>query len=197
MNKIILVGKAAAGKDHMRKILEGRGFKYGVSYTTRPKREGEIDGEDYYFLTDEEFANMDDDNQWYEYVQFNSWMYGTTKKQFLKECNLFIMTPKGISHIDPIERKNCTIIYLDIPADVREYRLRNRGDLNDKIERRMEADRIDFENFEDYDLTINNSKFLIMKTEKLRSDDQEFTNTVFHSGILPGTWDNTRSRNRC
>ena len=159
MNKIILVGKAAAGKDHMRKILEGRGFNYGVSYTTRPKREGEIDGEDYYFLTDEEFANMDDDNQWYEYVQFNSWMYGTTKKQFLKDCNLFIMTPKGISHIDPIERKNCTIIYLDISDEIREYRLRNRGDLNDKIERRMEADKIDFEHFEDYDLIINNSNF--------------------------------------
>ena len=44
MNKVILIGKAAAGKDHMRKVLEGRGFKYGTSYTTRPPREGEIDG---------------------------------------------------------------------------------------------------------------------------------------------------------
>ncbi len=159
MNKIILVGKAAAGKDHMRKILEGRGFQYGVSYTTRPKREGEIDGEDYYFMEDSEFQEGIDKGIWYEYVEFNGWNYGTTKKQFLEDCNLFIMTPKGISHIDPVERKNCTIIYLDIPDDVREYRLRNRGDLNDKIERRMEADRIDFEYFEDYDLTINNSNF--------------------------------------
>jgi len=159
MNKIILVGKAAAGKDHMRKILEGRGFNYGVSYTTRPKREGEIDGEDYYFMEDSEFQEGVDKGIWYEYVEFNGWNYGTTKKQFLEDCNLFIMTPKGISHIDPVERKNCTIIYLDIPDDVREYRLRNRGDLNDKIERRMEADRIDFEYFEDYDLTINNSNF--------------------------------------
>ncbi len=159
MNKIILVGKAAAGKDHMRKILEGRGFNYGVSYTTRPKREGEIDGEDYYFMEDSEFQEGINNGIWYEYVPFNGWYYGTTKKQFLENCNLFIMTPKGISHIDPVERKNCTIIYLDISDDIREKRLRNRGDLNDKIERRMEADRIDFENFEDYDLIINNSKF--------------------------------------
>ena len=34
MNKVILIGKAAAGKDHMRKVLEGRGFTYGTSYTT-------------------------------------------------------------------------------------------------------------------------------------------------------------------
>ena len=159
MNKIILVGKAAAGKDHMRKILQGRGFIYGVSYTTRPQRNGEIDGEDYYFMEDSEFQEGINNGIWYEYVPFNGWYYGTTKKQFLENCNLFIMTPKGISHIDPVERKNCTIIYLDISDDIREKRLRNRGDLNDKIERRMEADRIDFENFEDYDLIINNSKF--------------------------------------
>ena len=52
--RIILVGKAASGKDHLRKRFESRGFKYAVSYTTRPPREGEIDGKDYIFLTDEE-----------------------------------------------------------------------------------------------------------------------------------------------
>ena len=55
MNKIILIGKAAAGKDHMRKVLEGRGFTYGTSYTTRPPREGEIDGQDYYFISEKDF----------------------------------------------------------------------------------------------------------------------------------------------
>ena len=50
MNKVILVGKAAAGKDHMRKVMESRGFVYGISFTTRPPREGEIHGKDYYFL---------------------------------------------------------------------------------------------------------------------------------------------------
>lgn len=71
MNKIILVGKAASGKDHMRKILQGRGFKYGVSYTTRPKREGEIDGEDYYFVSEQEFKSGIINELWYEWVEFN------------------------------------------------------------------------------------------------------------------------------
>jgi len=159
MNKIILVGKAASGKDHMRKILEGRGFIYGTSYTTRPPRDGEIDGEDYYFLTDEEFADMDADNQWYEYVQFNGWMYGTTNSQFLDKCNLFIMTPAGIDFIDPVERKNCTIIYLDIDLDIRRTRLMDRGDISDTIDRRIRADEKDFENFTDFDLIINNPNF--------------------------------------
>ena len=159
MNKIILVGKAASGKDHMRKILEGRGFSYGTSYTTRPPRDGEIDGEDYYFLTDEEFAEMDNEDQWYEYVNFNNWMYGTTNKQFLEDCNLFIMTPAGIDFIDPVERKNCTIIYLDIDLDIRRTRLMRRGDLSDTIGRRIRADEKDFENFTDFDLIINNPNF--------------------------------------
>ena len=159
MNKIILVGKAAAGKDHMRKILQGRGFKYGVSYTTRPQRKGEIDGEDYFFMEESEFKEGIENNIWYEYVEFNGWYYGTTKKQFLDSCNLFIMTPKGIAHIDPIERKKCTIIYLDISDTTRSARLIQRGDNNDSIERRMYHDDLDFKDFTDHDLIINNSNF--------------------------------------
>jgi len=52
--RIILVGKAASGKDHLRKRFESRGFKYAVSYTTRPPREGEIDGKDYIFISEDE-----------------------------------------------------------------------------------------------------------------------------------------------
>jgi len=159
MNKIILVGKAASGKDHMRKILQSRGFNYGVSYTTRPKREYEIDGEDYYFIDKSIFIDGVYTGLWYEWVEFNGWYYGTTKKQFLEDCNLFIMTPKGITHVDSIERKNCTIIYLDISDTTRSSRLSERGDNNDSIERRMHADEEDFKDFTDYDIKINNSNF--------------------------------------
>ena len=159
MNKVILIGKAAAGKDHMRKVLEGRGFIYGTSYTTRPPREGEIDGQDYYFISKEVFKEFADNNYWYEYVEFNGWFYGTSYEQFKKTCDLFVMTPKGVEAINPIDRKNCTIIYLDIPLETRTLRLKERGDLNDKIQRRIDADEIDFANFKDYDIVVNNPNF--------------------------------------
>lgn len=159
MNKIILVGKAASGKDHMRKVLEGRGFIYGISYTTRPPREDEIDGKDYYFISEQEFKDRIKSKFWYEYVPFNGWYYGTSIKQFKETCNLFIMTPKGIAHINAIDRKECTIIYLDIPLSVRKERLQNRKMPGDSIERRLEADEMDFKNFNDYDICINNHKF--------------------------------------
>ena len=159
MNKVILVGKAASGKDHLRKILEGRGFKYGVSYTTRPPRPGEVDGRDYYFMDESQFQEGIEGNIWYEWIEFNGWKYGTTKEQFNESCNLFIMTPKGISHISPVDRKVCTIIYLDIPDEIRRVRLMDRSDNNDSIERRMEADRRDFEMFTDYDIKITDPNF--------------------------------------
>ena len=159
MNKIILVGKAAAGKDHMRKVLSGRGFKYGVSYTTRPPREGEIDGRDYYFIDEDEFKHKIYDKFWYEWIEFNGWYYGTSVEQFKESCNLFIMTPKGISHIDPVDRKQCTIIYIDIPLNVRRSRLESRNMPGDNIDRRIAADEADFKNFTDYDIVINNHSF--------------------------------------
>ena len=69
------------------------------------------------------------------------------------------MTPKGVEAINPIHRKHCTIIYLDIPIETRTKRLKDRGDLNDKIQRRIDADEIDFKDFKDYDILINNSNF--------------------------------------
>lgn len=159
MNKIILAGKAASGKDHMRKILESRGFIYGISFTTRPPREGEIHGVDYYFLSKDEFNQKTQENFWYEYVEFNGWYYGTSNDQFHNTCNLFIMTPVGISHIKQEDRLSCTIIYIDIPFHTRKDRLLNRNMPGDSLARRLDADENDFELFNDYDIKINNSSF--------------------------------------
>ena len=53
--KIILVGKGASGKDYFKDFLLSKGFKTSVSHTSRPRREGEIDGKTYHFVTDKEF----------------------------------------------------------------------------------------------------------------------------------------------
>ena len=157
--RIILVGKAASGKDHLRKVLEGRGYKFAQSYSTRPARPGEIDGKDYYFLTESQFEVMEDSGQFYEFVEFNGWKYGTTKKQFNESCDVFIMTPHGISLISPEDRKSCFIIYIDVEDSVRHERLLKREMPGDSIERRMIADTEDFSNFTDYDVKIANSDF--------------------------------------
>lgn len=156
--RIILVGKAASGKDHLRKKFESKGFKYAVSYTTRPPREGEVDGKDYIFISDETANKMVHDGLFYEYVYFNGWLYGTTNQQFYSD-DLFIMTPAGISHIKPEDRLKSFIIYTDIEMSIRMTRLANRNMPGDSMDRRIKADELDFTNFNDYDLRITNPDF--------------------------------------
>lgn len=159
MSRIVLCGKAASGKDHMRKVLGSRGFRYGVSYTTRPPREGEVNGQDYHFISVDEFEALLEDGYWYEWVEFNGWYYGTSRDQFHKDCDLFIMTPTGVSKIHPEDRLNTTIIYLDIDLETRKSRLTQRDMPGDSMERRIMADEADFKQFTDFDIRITNTDF--------------------------------------
>jgi guanylate kinase len=158
-SRIILVGKAAAGKDHLRHILEGRGFKYGVSYTTRPPRKGEVDGIDYFFIDEAEFKDLIEQKFFYEHVTFNGWYYGTSKDQWNETDDVFIMTPSGVNKLHAADRKHSFIIYIDIPIEIRRERLGGRQDVNDAIERRIQADENDFINFTDYDIKLTDHNF--------------------------------------
>lgn len=151
--RIILCGKAASGKDYARKLFEGRNFKYATSYTSRPKRKGEVEGKDYHFMSTEDFEYMASIDYFYEYVKFNGWYYGTSIEQFYED-DVFIMTPSGISKLHPKDRANSFIIYFDTPYDLRKERLEKRKDM-DSPERRLKTDEEDFKDFTDYDLKIN------------------------------------------
>lgn len=158
-SRIILCGKAAAGKDHLRKTFEGRGFRYGISYTTRSPRKDEVDGKDYFFLEENEFKTLIEEGFFYEYVTFNGWYYGTSKKQWNETDDVFIMTPSGIGKLHAADRKSSFIIYIDIPRDIRISRLLERADDADSVERRILADDRDFTNFTDFDIRITDHNF--------------------------------------
>ena len=160
MRRVILVGKGGSGKDYARKILEDKGFRYCISHTTRPPREGEVNGRDYNFISRDSAAHhYIPNNLFYEYVIFNNWLYGTTKEEFEKS-NLFIMTPSGVSKLLPEDRRESFIVYFDIDIETRRRRLSERRDA-DNVERRLEADDLDFENFTDFDHRIVDPEFII------------------------------------
>jgi guanylate kinase len=156
--RIILVGKAASGKDFARKKLQERGYTYAVSYTTRPPRPGEVNGKDYIFISRANAQDMIDMDKFYEWVAFNNWIYATTVEQFHRD-DLFIMTPAGLAQVSPEDRKQSFVIYFDIPDEICRQRMSDRSMPGDSVERRLEADRIDFENFTNFDLRITNSDF--------------------------------------
>ena len=168
MNKrVIIVGKGGSGKDHLRKSLSEMGYKYCVSHTSRPSREGEEDGVDYFFVSIGEVSDPDFlEKNFYEWVTFNGWFYGTSVSEF-KQSDLLIMTPSGVEKLRREDRKDSHIIYLDIPEVVRRQRLLSRRDA-DHVERRLAADQADFLNFDDYDEQITDPFFNLQNLSFLK-----------------------------
>jgi guanylate kinase len=127
-------------------------------------RVGEINGEDYYFVSGREIF-VDD---FKEHVYFNGWFYGTSKDEFNKS-NLFIMTPSGIKKLDAKDRRESFIVYLDIDEQTRRSRLSERRDADD-VKRRLFADDLDFSDFYSYDIKITDPNFKAIEIlEKIKS----------------------------
>lgn len=156
--RIVICGPAAAGKNFLRTKLENQGFKFDVSYTTRPMRPGEKEGVDYKFITNEVFAFMTQLGSFYEHVIHNGYGYGTGKKEW-ETSDCFIMETDGIKHIDPKSRRKTFIIYLNPPIKIRKLRMKGRGWSDQMVEERIKADRKKFKDFKDYDLMITNDDF--------------------------------------
>ena len=106
------------------------------------------------------FTESIDENKFLTYQTFyvtpedrdpETWYYGITLEEF-NESQVFIMTPGEFTNLTPEMRKGCFVVYLDIDRSVRESRLLGRQDKNDSITRRLDADDIDFQSYNDYDL---------------------------------------------
>lgn len=84
---IVISGTSGAGKDSVIKALsrrmaaEGRPFHFVVTATTRPRREDEVDGVDYYFVSVKEFERMIAQDELLEYAVVYDQYKGVPKKQ--------------------------------------------------------------------------------------------------------------------
>ena len=156
--KLVLVGKAASGKDYLKNRLKNKGFKIGVSHTTRKPREGEQDGVDYHFIDENLFKQMIEEDQFVEYMHFNGWYYGQTKDDFA-EADVMIMSKDGLDILPEEYRNQCVVLYLDIDRKTRIERLNWRNDVNDTIARRLNADEEQFKGFKDFEIHITNPNF--------------------------------------
>ena len=156
--KLILVGKAASGKDHLKQRLQKKGFNIGVSHTTRLPRENEKDGVDYNFVSEIEFIEMIGQEKFIEYMEFNGWYYGQTEADF-NGADVMIMSKDGIDMLPDQYRDQCLVMYLDVDRMTRIERLNYRNDMNDTIMRRMNTDDEQFKEFKDYEIRVTNADF--------------------------------------
>ena len=79
---LILSSPSGAGKTTITKKIQQKyqNFKLSVSHTTRKPRDNEIEGIDYYFVTNNEFENLINKDSFYEYAKIFENFYGTSKK---------------------------------------------------------------------------------------------------------------------
>lgn len=157
---IFLTGKSAAGKSSAARYLADN-FRYeeAISCTTRPMREGEINGKDYYFLTEAEFAEKEQNNEFIETIMYRNWHYGTLKQEFYREENLiFVIEPVGLR---TFRRQNIEGIYfyIDTEDTTRYIRQLLRGDDIQEVARRAISDTACFQDIKEYvDFTVGNDR---------------------------------------
>ncbi len=105
---VILSGASSVGKGAIRKaLLEDPDLDlfYSISMTTRPKRDDEVDGKDYYFVDHSEFAQAVKDKSLLEYTEFNGYYYGTPKEQvnFLRSVGKNVLIEVEAQGVGPIK----------------------------------------------------------------------------------------------
>ena len=145
---ILLVGKTASGKDTIQKELIKMGYKAVVSYTTRPPRNGEVDGIAYHFISQEDFLSKEKAGFFAETTSYNvatgeTWYYGCSIED-LTDDKVMIVNPDGLRQIRKISTLSPVAYYIMANEETLWNRLRQRGDDAAEARRRLNADDVDF-----------------------------------------------------
>ena len=156
-------GKTSICRAYMRRDDHAR---YSISLTTRPPRAGEIHGEDYKFVTEEEFAEAIEKDKLVEYEKVHDWMYGTPKSEIEDAIAngdrlLIDIDVKGGIEIKSKYPEDTLTIFIKPPSvEELKKRLRGRGsESEEKIERRLERYELELSKANDFDTIIKNDDF--------------------------------------
>lgn len=133
---VTLTGPSAAGKSTFERLMcshPALNFTKIISCTTRMKRTGEVDGEDYYFMTDREF----DQTKMVESVNFGSAKYGISEGEMRSRLDegkivVVVVEPNGLKQVSNWCKKNKInhiACYIGGPEETLLHRMFNRENL--------------------------------------------------------------------
>ena len=160
----IFSSPSGAGKTTLVKLVSKRKkFITSISHTTRKPRSNEIKGKDYHFVSNKNFKNLIEKNQFLEYAKVFDNYYGTSKKPVIKNLSngmnvLFDIDWQGSQQLSKFKQLNLVKVFILPPnKEELEKRLiaRNQDD-KDAIKRRMLAYSKDVVHQKDYDYVLIN-----------------------------------------
>jgi guanylate kinase len=157
---VVITGPSGAGKGSVIGLLAERIPELGVavSATTRPRRPGEQDGREYYFLSDDDFTRRVKAGEFLEYVDYVSdHRYGTLRSELERirdegRVPVFELETEGALHVRETMPGTVTI-FIDAPLEELERRLRERatestGEIGERVElakrQRLQASEFDY-----------------------------------------------------
>lgn len=173
---ILLIGKSAAGKDKTRNELVKMGYIPVVTYTTRPLRDGEVNGVTYNFISKEDFFKKESEGFFAETTSYDvatgeTWYYGSAISDLTSD-KVMIANPDGVKKLKKLRSINPVVFNILASEETIWNRLRQRGDDNAEARRRLNADDIDFADINDYvDFSIRSDIGLSAKEIALLIDD--------------------------
>jgi guanylate kinase len=162
---LVLSSPSGAGKTTLaRRLLEQEpGLAMSVSYTTRKKRKGEVEGEDYHFVDRDTFAAMRDRDEFLEWAVVFDNLYGTSRKAVEQALTLgrdvlFDVDWQGAEKLrDEAKGDVVTVFILPPSGKALEERLNERAeDPPDIVRRRMLGASSEIQHWGKYDYVIVN-----------------------------------------
>ena len=163
---IIIVAPSGTGKSTLIVRLKNDfpELKESISYTTRSPRKGEIHGEQYFFISVDEFIKMRDQEQFLEWAEVHTNFYGTSKSFVEQKLNegealLFDIDVQGTDSFKTYFKDVAKAIFIAPPSiEVLKERLLTRGTDSDKvIDTRLENAKKEILRKDDFDFCVKNN----------------------------------------
>ena len=162
---IVVSGPSGVGKDTVvsEYLKRNKKDKLSVSMTSRPIRDGEVNGINYYFKTKEGFEEEIKKGNLLEYAMYNGNYYGTPKSEIEDRLNnginvILVIEVQGARNVKKMMGKDVLLIFI-LPPSIEELkdRLVNRNTENiDQINNRLDIAKKEIEESTFYDYSIIN-----------------------------------------
>ena len=161
---VILSSPSGAGKTTITKKIQQKyqSFKISVSHTTRKPRPNEVDGVDYYFVSQEKFKKLIKEDKFYEYAKIFDNYYGTSKESVdstIKNNDIiFDIDWQGTKQLSKFKNLKLIKIYIVPPnkEELKKRLIKRNQDSPSEVERRFKAYDQDIKHWKDYDYVIIN-----------------------------------------
>jgi|TARA_B100000085_G_scaffold16877_1_gene14578 guanylate kinase len=159
-------GKTSIIKNVIKKLNDRNSeSKFSVSHTTRLPRDGDIDGSDYYFVSNERFAELFEAGNFIETAEVHDYKYGTSKdfidENIYKGINVFLeIDVQGFQKLRSKDVEFRSVFILPPSIEELRGRIEKRGlDSEDVIEKRMKNALKELGEAEKYDYLVINDVF--------------------------------------